>query len=161
MRLPLAAWLVTGGFCFFTLTASRAQTTASSPTVWRLNDLQALGGTAVTVVGHPQIVEEPWGKVTHFDGTADGLFLPINPLAGLSEFTLEILFKPETGGPAEQRFFHIQDQASNRGLLEIRLIDAQWALDSFLYAAKPESRCTLLDRTKLHPANQWTWVALV
>ena len=45
--------------------------------------------------------------------------------------------------------------------MEIRLAKNGWSLDTFLYALNPESRCTLLDRTKLHPADRWTWVALV
>jgi len=82
-------------------------------------------------------------------------------LAGWAEFTIEALICPETGGAAEQRFFHLEDDQGNRVMMEIRLTKDGWALDTFLLAKKSGSKCTLLDRTKLHPTENWTWVALV
>ena len=35
----------------------------------------------------------------------------------------------------------------------------EWALDTFLFDS-PESRLTLLDRTKTHSTDEWHWVAL-
>ena len=104
---------------------------------------------------------EPDGKAVHFNGATDGLFVSVNPLEGLSQFTVEVLFKPEAGGPAEQRFLHVQDGPGSRALMEIRLTDAGWALDTFLRSENTGSQCPLLDRAKLHPADRWTWVALV
>jgi hypothetical protein len=126
-----------------------------------MDETTRIGGHATTVLGQPHITTDAAGKEVHFDGVADGLMVPINPLQGLGEFTIEVLFKPESGGPAEQRFLHVQDELGNRALMEIRLAKNGWSLDTFLYALNPESRCTLLDRTKLHPADRWTWVALV
>jgi hypothetical protein len=74
---------------------------------------------------------------------------------------MEALIRPEAGGTPEQRFLHIQDDAGSRSLMEIRLTDSGWALDTFLYSVKNGKSLPLLDRTKLHPAGQWTWVALV
>src|SRR5205085_2007538 len=46
----------------------------------------------------------------------------------------------------------------SRVMMETRLIDKNWALDTFLHSGQSDR--ALLDRTKLHPADQWTWVAL-
>jgi hypothetical protein len=106
-------------------------------------------------------VNAPASPSIHFDGIGDGIFVSANPLATLTEFTVEVLVKPESGGPEEQRFLHLQDEEENRALLELRLNKDGWAVDSFLYSNKNNSRCPLLDRNKLHPADQWAWVALV
>ena len=126
-----------------------------------MNQTTSIGGHVPTVLGAPEVITEQNGKAIHFNGSTDGLLLPVNPLAGMSEFTIEVLFKPDTGGPAEQRFLHVQDELGSRALMEIRLLDQGWALDTFLYSLKNESKCPLLDRTKLHPSDRWTWVALV
>ena len=133
----------------------------SPVTVWRLEQTAQVGGHAATVLGEPRVVKEPDGQALYFNGASDGLLIPVNPLEGLEQFTVEALIKPETGGPAEQRFLHVQDGPGNRALMEIRLTDAGWAFDTFLHSEKIQSKCTLLDRTKLHPADRWTWVALV
>jgi hypothetical protein len=94
-----------------------------------------------------------------FNGKTDALFLATNPIEGLAEFTIEIHFRPDADGPAEQRFFHVEDQDKSRLLFETRtLAGGRWALDTFLYTAK--SKRTLLDVSKTHPCGQWTWVAL-
>ena len=137
------------------------ETTSASPTIWLIEDPAQIGGHLATVLGHPQTLTEPAGKSVHFDGAHDGLLLPLNPLAGWSEFTIEVLFKPDREGPVEQRFLHVQDSLGSRGLLEIRLTKQGWALDTFLYSPKNDSRRTQLDLTKLHESDRWTWVALI
>jgi hypothetical protein len=129
--------------------------------VWRLKDPTAIGGFPTTILGHPQVVADSDSEAIHFNGTSDGLLVPVDPLAGMSEFTIEALICPETDGLAEQRFFHLEDDLGNRVMMEIRLTKEGWALDTFLLNAKSGSKCTLLDRSKLHPAETWTWVALV
>jgi hypothetical protein len=121
----------------------------------------AIDGHATTVFGHPQVVADATSEEIHFNGKSDGLLIPVNPLAGWPEFTVEALICPETGGAAEQRFFHLEDDEGNRVMMEIRLTKEGWALDTFLLAKKSGSKCTLLDRSKLHPTESWTWVALV
>jgi hypothetical protein len=159
MRLLPQIFLVTA--LILGASASRAiEQTPASATVWPLADPAQIGGHATTIFGKPQVRTEPDGKALHFDGIADGVLVPVNPLEGLAQFTIEILFRPETGGPAEQRFLHIQDELGSRALMEIRLLEDHWALDTFLYSLKSQSQLPLLDRTKLHPANRWTWVAL-
>jgi hypothetical protein len=134
---------------------------ASQPamTVWVLDNLKSVGGNVPEVIGQPQVVTTPMGPAMHFNGESDGLLLSVNPINGWAAFTMEMLIKPEAGGPKEQRFLHVEDGDGNRGTMELRMLDKGWALDTFLLA--PPARLTLLDQTKLHPADQWTWVALV
>lgn len=120
-----------------------------------------IGGHPTTVLGSPKVVSIQEGKAVHFDGVADGFFISANPLEGFAAFTVEVLFQPESGGPAAQRFMHLEDSEGSRLMMETRLIDHRWALDTFLYSAKTKGRQPLLDPTKLHPADEWTWVALV
>jgi hypothetical protein len=131
------------------------------PVVWRLDSTAQIGGLAPEVLGAPQVIRGPDGAAVHFNGTSDGLFLPANPLQGLARFTVEALIRPEAGGAPEQRFLHLQDDAGSRALMEIRLTDGGWALDTFLLCEKNRQKLPLLDRTKLHPADRWTWIALV
>lgn len=138
-----------------------AEPPAAPVTVWRLEQTAQVGGQAATILGEPRVMSGPDGKAVYFNGASDGLLVPVNPLEGLAQFTIEVLIKPETGGLAEQRFLHIQDGPGNRVLMEIRLLGDNWALDTFLRSEKTGSQCPLLDRTKLHPADRWTWVALV
>lgn len=129
--------------------------------VWRLENPHVVGGHSTEVLGEPMSREDVGGRAIFFDGVDDGLFVPVNPLAGATAFTVEILFKPDSAGPDEQRFFHLQDERGNRALLETRMIEGRWALDTFLSSVDSKQKRILLDRTKTHPADRWTWVALV
>lgn len=129
--------------------------------IWRMDDPAVVGGHTATILGAPKVIDEAGSKATYFNGVGDGLLLPVNPLEGLAQFTIEVLFKPERDGEEAQRFLHAQDAEDNRALLEIRLKNGQWALDSFLRSNKTSERSVLFDANKLHPANQWTWVAMV
>ena len=111
------------------------------------------------VIGEPKALDEGSEKGLVFNGKDTGLEFPSNPIAGLTQFTIEVRFSPDPTGEPEQRFFHIEDEKGSRALLEIRLSDGHWALDSFL--ATKTSRLPLLDRAKSHPAGKWTWVAMV
>ena len=92
------------------------------PVVWNLDNLESIGGHAVTAVGKPRVIETDRGKAIEFDGRRDGLFVAANPLAGLKEFTAEVIFRPAAGGPKEQRFLHFQVKGSeDRLLYETRL----------------------------------------
>jgi hypothetical protein len=133
--------------------------TAAEPVIWRLDDPARLGGHPLTVWGTPKVESNPAEAGMVFNGSADGIFLSANPLAGAAAFTIEVLFKPAEGGLAEQRFFHLQDKAEWRVMLETRL-DGQgrWWLDTFL--GKPGVSQPLIDPTKTHPTDRWYWVAL-
>jgi hypothetical protein len=127
---------------------------------WRFDNIHDIGGYKTTVLGHPATIDTPEGKAVHFNGIDDALFVPAHPLAGAKTFTWEVVFRPESGGAPEQRFFHFQVNGSDdRMLFEIRVVGNRWCLDSFLKTGS-ESR-TLLDRGKLYPLDAWYTVAAV
>jgi hypothetical protein len=136
---------------------------ASAPIVWDLDNLKKIDGFEPSVLGTPTLVplsDSSHVLATRFDGKTGGLIIPSNPLAGLSEFTIEILFSPDPDGQPEQRFFHAQDEGGRRALIELRLNkDGGWWLDTFLKPAATEG-LTLIDPKKVHPTGQWYWVAL-
>jgi hypothetical protein len=130
------------------------------PVVWRLETAKTIGTLEPLVLGAPQPVDEPpAGRALHFNGSSDGLVLPAIPLTGWAQFTIEVLFKPESGGLPEQRFMHIEDAKASRVMMETRLTENHhWYLDTFLLSGP--SSLALIDKTKLHPADCWSWVAL-
>lgn len=139
------------------VTASCAQLPAG---VWTFEALDRIGEHVVTRSGSPSIVEDKGAKSICFGGEPDAALLDVNPIAGWNKFTIEALIKPRPAGAAEQRFLHIEDERAARLLLELRIVSPQeWALDTFLFDS-PESRLTLLDRTKRHSTGEWHWVAL-
>lgn len=149
MRLPAAAFalLVLGGV------GLPGQPTPA-PIVWDVDNLARIGGRTVQVIGAPRVVATDAGPAVEFNGRTDGLVIDTNPLANLSRFTLEVLFAPDADGAEEQRFLHIQEAASeNRAMVELRLVEARWSLDTFLLHG--QERLTLLDRTKTHAAAGW------
>ena len=129
-------------------------------TVWRLERAELVGGLAPEVLGAPQARERDGQRALCFDGKADGLLVPVNPLAGFSRFTIEVLLWPEGDGPPEQRFLHLQDGQERRVLLETRVADHSWSLDTFLRATDTD-KLTLLDRAEEQPTDRWYWAALV
>ena len=128
--------------------------------VWKFDSITQIGGHAVTAEGHPRVISTPAGKAVEFGGVEDALFLNVHPLAGAETFTWEVIFRPDAGGGAEQRFFHFQENGTEtRMLFEIRVIDGKWCLDSFALSGK-ESKA-LLDREKLHTLGAWHHAAAV
>jgi hypothetical protein len=128
--------------------------------VWKFDSITRIGGHAVTAEGHPRVIETPAGKAVEFGGVEDALFLNLHPLAGAETFTWEVIFRPDVGGAAEQRFFHFQqNDADTRMLFEIRVIAGSWCLDSFALSGT-ESKA-LMDREKLHPLGVWHHAAAV
>jgi len=135
---------------------------AAEPVIWRLDGNPKVGGHPTEILGAPVIMTDKDGPSAFlFNGVSDGLLVPSNPLQGLTAFTIEVLFHPDAEGPAEQRFLHAEDNDGNRALLETRLANGTWALDTFLFSKASNGRLALLDPAKRHPAGQWTWVALV
>jgi Concanavalin A-like lectin/glucanases superfamily len=136
---------------------------ASGPAMrtWRLDQVGSIGGQVPEVLGAPQPTNKNGRQAVCFDGKADGLFLPVNPIEGWPQFTIQILLLPEGDGPEEQRFFHIQDAQEHRVLIETRVdSNRQWSLDTFLRATD-SAKLTLLDRAKTQPTDAWYWAALV
>jgi hypothetical protein len=148
------------------LTTGLAAAQSPKEQVWRFDRLDAINGHPTHVLGHPQLIETPYGKAVQFNGVDDGLFVDNHPLAGASAYTWEVIFRPDADGAEAQRFFHLQEQdpatgkdTNNRMLFEVRIVDGQWCLDSF--ASSAESNRTLLNCKLLHPLGKWYRVTAV
>jgi hypothetical protein len=89
--------------------------------VWAIDNLQSIGGHKTTVLGNPMVIDTPQGKAVQFDGVDDALFVDNHPLAGMSQFTVEIFFRPDPGGAQAQRWFHMNENGGGRVLWETRL----------------------------------------
>ena len=126
---------------------------------WRVDNTTRIFGHDVFAIGAPRRHEEAGVTVLDFDGAKDGVLVPVIPFAREREFTIEILFKPAADGPAEQRFFHAQDGAGRRALIETRL-DGKggWWLDTYIETVG--RGVTLVDPARVHPAGRWYWAAL-
>ena len=142
------------------------QANTSQTTIWRFDQIESLGGHPATVVGHPHLIDSPYGKAVEFNGFDDALFVAVHPLAGASAFTWEVIFRPDAGGAEAQRFFHLQEvdpttgqDTRNRILFEIRIVNGQWCLDSF--ANTNGQTRTLLNCQLLHPLGKWYRVTAV
>jgi hypothetical protein len=137
------------------------QAPSASAVEWRLDNLERIGGHPVTVVGAPRVVTTARGDAIEFIGATDGVFVDSNPVAGLRQFTIEVLFEPAADGPDEQRFFHIEEAGATetRALMETRMLPGKlWSLDTYL--RWKGAGVTLLDRAKTHPASIWHTAAL-
>jgi hypothetical protein len=141
---------------------SVAAEVAAAPIVWRLDNLEKIGGHVPVVQGQPVLARDgPGGPAVIFDGKRDGLFFATNPLSGYTQFTIELLFAPAEGGGTEQRFLHLQDEAGRRVLIESRVDGkGRWWLDTFLRPAGMGRGLTLIDPKKTHPTERWYWAAL-
>jgi hypothetical protein len=134
--------------------------------VWRFDRIDSIGGHPTHVLGHPHLIDSPYGKAIEFNGVDDALFVDVHPLARASEYTWEVIFKPDMDGAEAQRFFHLSEidpatgkDTENRMLFEIRIVKGEWCLDSF--AESNGSRRTLLNCNKLYPLGKWYRVTAV
>lgn len=140
-------------------------TTSNPPTpagavVWAIDNLQSIGGHRATVLGAPTIIDTPEGKALQFDGQDDALFVDNHPLARLSQFTVEIFFRPDPGGSQAQRWFHMQDDGSaSKVLFETRLFGNSFVLDVFVES--PGGEIALYAPQNRHPLGAWYHVAAV
>jgi lysophospholipase L1-like esterase len=138
------------------------QTIAATPkqATWQVNSTDKIGGLPASRMGNPEIIAGPSGKTVQFDGVDDGLVVQSNPVAGTKAFTVEAVFRPDSGGTFEQRWFHIQEAATDsRVLLEIRLTGDQWFLDTFIKSG--EEKRTLYSENFKHKTGEWYHIALV
>jgi len=126
---------------------------------WKIDNFQRIGGHPVTVLGNPQITSTDAGAALLFDGEGDAVVVHTNPIAGARSFTVEVVFRPDPGGAAEQRFLHMQSTETRRLLIETRVRGNDWFLDTFLKF--DESDRTLQAKDRLHPLGEWCHAALV
>jgi len=133
--------------------------------IWRFDNIHKIDGLTTQVFGHPRVIETPYGKAVHFNGVNDALIVPEHPLAGASNYTWEVIFRPD-GGAFAQRFFHLQEQnpathqdTGNRMLFEIRVMHGKWCLDSFVSSGT--NHRALLNCKLLHPLSKWYVVTAV
>jgi hypothetical protein len=140
---------------------------APQSTIWRFDNIDSIGGHPTTVLGHPHLVDSPYGKAVEFNGVNDALFVDVHPLAGARTYTWEVIFRPDIDGAQAQRFFHLAEldpatgnDTQNRMLFEIRIVKGQWCLDSFAQSSNGSHR-TLLNCDDLHPLGQWYRVTAV
>ena len=88
-------YLLFGGLTILTITGCSASDQAeqfepnSEPVVWRLDNLDRIGGHPVTIEGEPKVIDTPNGKAIEFDGVDDAIFLNVHPLQGMAAFTGE------------------------------------------------------------------------
>lgn len=143
---------------------------AQQPTTWRFNSLTHLGGHPVTLVGQPRLVDTNLGKAIHFNGYGDhgdALFVDGLPLLGTVPYTLEVVFRPASGGAEAQRFFHMQQAGSEaRRMFELRIVNNRWCLDTvaFTQPAGQAARSGVMlncDAHHLFPLDKWYAIAAV
>ncbi len=127
---------------------------------WNLADLLTKPHEGQTLAGAPKVIASPRGDAAHFNGSKDAIFIDANPLIGLTQFTIEVVLCPDSGGEFEQRFLHLGEVGGDRVLLELRLIrGSQWYLDAFIRSGRASQ--TLVDSTLTHPAGSWYRLAFV
>jgi hypothetical protein len=168
-RYLLSAFAVVALFVSNPYSGAAAQEAAQNgqEKIWRFDNTHTIGGHATEVLGHPSVIETPYGKAVQFHGgEGDAIIVPEHPLGGATAFTWEVIFRPDADGPEAQRFFHIAERdpatgkdSDNRLLFELRIVDKQWCLDSF--AGNRGANLTLLNCKALHPLDQWFRVTTV
>lgn len=126
---------------------------------WSPADIVQSGSKQIRVLGYPEVIDSKYGKALHFNGLTDGIFLEQMPLAGLKQFTIEVILRPESGGKFEQRFFHCGEILESRLLLELRSTQKDWYFDAFIKSG--DQKKALIDSTLLHPLDQWHHLAFV
>jgi Concanavalin A-like lectin/glucanases superfamily len=159
LYLPFTLLAIWGGAAG--VYSAKEKTSIMKQTIWDLNTVGNFGGYPTQVLGTPRLIETPQGKAMEFDGQQDGIIVEANPLAETERFTLEVIFRPDAGGPKEQRFVHLQEAGGeNRILIETRLTsDNRWFLDTFIRSG--ETNQTLYAEKFLHAVGEWYQAALV
>lgn len=150
---------------FVALTCT-AQSPAPRTVIWSADDLPPIRD----FFGAPQVFQTAAGQAVHFSGQGDAAFVDSVPVAGLQEFTLEVIFRQDGDAAFEQRFLHIGTM-DRRILFETRVNpDATWYFDAFVNLGTPEATpdnpnpkrrsAVLIDERLTHPADRWYCLAL-
>jgi hypothetical protein len=129
------------------------------PTEWLLSDLVENKTDSVQIKGKPGIVDFKNNQAIFFNGSSDAIFLESMPLTGYEQFTIEVIFRPASGGNFEQRFFHCGEVQGDRVMLELRSTVTDWYFDAFIKAGPGQH--TLIEPELLHPLDQWYHIAFV
>ncbi|MHC4155445.1 MAG: LamG-like jellyroll fold domain-containing protein [Planctomycetota bacterium] len=147
--------------CSCTLLSPQQAPHSIGSTIWSIDNPKSIAGYKTTVLGAPTVIATGKGSAVQFDGKKDGLIVQALPLAGAQKFTLEIVFRPDAGGRSEQRFLHLQQNATeNRILIETRLTDDnRWYLDTYIQT--PKGALALFNPQNTHPIEKWYNAALV
>lgn len=143
------------------------QNTVPGTVVWSADAFPAIR----SFFGEPQVFWTTAGYAVHFNGATDGVFLESVPVAGMDEFTLEVVFRQDGDAAFEQRFLHIGTM-DKRILFETRVNpDKTWYFDAFVNLGTPEptpdnpnparKSAVLIDETLTHPAGRWYTLTLV
>lgn len=66
----------------FLVSLKRGESQNGAAIVWRMDDLQRIGGHKTTILGSPKLINLPQDKAIEFDGMKDGLHIDSLPLAG-------------------------------------------------------------------------------
>jgi hypothetical protein len=129
------------------------------PTEWTLSKLIDKPVKGIIIKGKPGTIDSKYGKAVTFNGIDDAIFIEKNPIDGLDQFTVEVIFQPASGWNFEQRYLHIGDAQADRLLLELRSTKTDWYFDAFLKVGT--QGLTLIDPNLLHPLDQWYHLAYV
>ena len=114
------------------------------------------------ILGEPSVIETALGDAVEFDGVDDGVFLDSVPLAGMEEFTIEMIFNQYPGGAFEQRFIHMGAYSGSRVMFESRVKpDSTWYFDAFVHLGSKEKSCALIDPELTHSCGKWYNLTLV
>ncbi|MFM2081761.1 MAG: hypothetical protein RL380_452, partial [Verrucomicrobiota bacterium] len=142
----------------------RAQTT------WLVNNTTNIGGYGVGKYGAPTVVSTPYGNAVHFNGVNDGLVVSNNPLGGMSNLTVELIFKHDqlTVPLAWQpRIVHVQSPSppDHRLTLETRVVTNSsvqgFLLDTFLrFSGTAGYSFTLTNGNFPHTIADWAHMAV-
>jgi hypothetical protein len=135
---------------------------------WRFNSVAKIGKFKVQEVkGEPKVIAGPTGKALQFDGD-DNVLIPNRPLVGAKTYTIEAIFRPEGGKPA-QRVMHMAEtdpvtgldalptgtsDPNGRWMFETRTTpEGMWYVDCFVNSKSGQK--ALINAKALHPINQW------
>jgi len=147
--------LLTGLLIFFTSMYSLAQI-KKSEVVYIISDLIEANEN-VTVVGNPTEIDSPYGRAVQFNGKDDAIFIDEMPLKDLSEITIEMIIRFDSGGSLEQRYFHTGTMKKDRVLMEMRSNADTWYLDGMFESRK--KWVVLISPELTHPLDEWYHIA--
>ena len=148
-------------FAAFALVAAVACAPDNRPRTidWQVADLPAID----SVMGDPVHFATPLGQAVCFNGESDGYFVGENPLAGMTELTIEVIFRQHSNAKFEQRFLHMGKVNGPRVLFETRVNpDSTWYLDTYIRLdGQVKQDLVLIDPAQTHPCDRWYNLAMV